>query len=679
MSRIIILFLLFMSGSLISPAQIPSSCFEIQSILVDACGDPEGENEMVRFIVGSSNLNTTNLNVDWPNNSYLGICQNATTASHVAALNATIQACGLILEPTGGILPAGATVLLVTSTAMNPSFNSFAGLTDTIYMIFQCPGNTAGHFRNYSMSTAIRSLEMEFMGSCSDQVSYDASFLVDQNGIQTVADGSTVEYDFAGNAGYINPGCQAPVSALQVMLSAGNPTICSGDLVSLNAAILSGNYISYFWRGGNGTIIDPGMLNTNYQTHPVLVGIDNIEFCIITNCGDTLIRTLQLNIAAGSAASVTSSGPVSFCTGDSVVLTASPGNSYLWSTGETTRSITVNSTDNYSVTVTGSCGTSTASQSVLAEPLPSAVIMANGPLVFCQGNSVLLSGISSGNYLWSTGETSASINVSSAGTYILSVSNFCGTDTDSAEVVVDIFPDAAITGAPALLCPGESVILSTGPATNYLWNDGSSGRELTVNSGGLYSVLVSNSCGSDTSSVFIGSSVLNTSIIADTMSGGAPLPVSFRNLTFGGISYNWDMGDGTASTDFEVNHIYTEEGSYEVILTATDAQGCTGESRLLIEVFDDTNISIPNAFTPNGDGMNELFNMISNKRNLNISGVIFNRWGHEIAEWNSLYGGWDGSKTGGTAAPEGVYVYRIDITYPDGEVESRYGRVSLVR
>ncbi len=679
MSRSIIFILIFLSVGLNSSAQIPSTCFEIQSILVDACGDPEGENEMVRFIVGPSSLNTANLNIDWPNNSYLGICQNATTASHVAALNSTIQACGLILEPVGGVLPAGATVLLVTSTAMNPSFNSFAGLTDTIYMIFQCPGNTSGHFRNYSISTAIRSLEMEFLGSCSDQVSYDASFLVDQNGTQAVADGSTVEYDVAGNASYINPGCQAPVSALQVLLNANNTNICSGDMVTLNALILSGNYTSYFWRGGNGTIISPGQLNTDYQTHPVLVGIDNIEFCIITNCGDTLIRTLQLNIAAGSAASVTSSGPVSFCTGDSVVLTASPGNSYLWSTGETTRSITVNSTDNYSVTVTGSCGTSTASQSVLAEPLPSADITANGPFVFCQGNSVVLSAAAGGNYLWSTGETSASVIVGSSGTYILSVSNSCGFDSDTVVIEVDAFPDAQITGAPALLCPGESAILSTGSATNYLWSDGSTAQQLTVSSGGLYSVRISNTCGSDTASVAIGASILNASVMADTLSGPAPLLVSFSNFTFGGTTYSWDMGDGSSYPDFEVVHLYTEEGTYEVILTATDAQGCKAEARLSIEVFDDTNISIPNAFTPNGDGKNELFNMKSNKSYLKISGRIFNRWGEEIAEWNSQGGGWDGSKSGGAEAPEGIYIYLIDITHPDGEVESRHGRVSLIR
>ncbi|PKP49042.1 MAG: hypothetical protein CVT95_03815, partial [Bacteroidetes bacterium HGW-Bacteroidetes-12] len=69
-----------------------SQCFEIESILVDACGSVEGENEMVRFSVGNTALNTANLNVSWANtvNPWLGICQNATTANAVTALNTTI-------------------------------------------------------------------------------------------------------------------------------------------------------------------------------------------------------------------------------------------------------------------------------------------------------------------------------------------------------------------------------------------------------------------------------------------------------------------------------------------------------------------------------------------------------------------------------------------------------------
>jgi hypothetical protein len=81
-------------------AQIPTTCFEIESILVDACvpgggcnnaSSPacncEGKNEMVRFKVGPNPLNVSNLTVSWPNNSWLGICQNGTTAAHTASLN----------------------------------------------------------------------------------------------------------------------------------------------------------------------------------------------------------------------------------------------------------------------------------------------------------------------------------------------------------------------------------------------------------------------------------------------------------------------------------------------------------------------------------------------------------------------------------------------------------------
>ncbi|MEP7171649.1 MAG: hypothetical protein ABI855_19915, partial [Bacteroidota bacterium] len=135
---IFILLLNFISKKNLIFAQIPTTCFEIQSILVDACGNPEGENEMVRFVTGPNSLNISNLIVTWPNNIYLNICQNAQTATNVDTLNAAIQSCGYILEPSGGILPPGKTVILVTSTNMNPFSNSFANLSDTIYMIFQC-------------------------------------------------------------------------------------------------------------------------------------------------------------------------------------------------------------------------------------------------------------------------------------------------------------------------------------------------------------------------------------------------------------------------------------------------------------------------------------------------------------------------------------------------------------
>jgi len=155
---IVILLLLCFSNSQ-SFAQI--GCFKIRSILVDACGLPEADNEMVRFEVGNTPLNVTSLNVTWSttSNPFLGICQNATTASVVNAINATITSCGYVREPVGNILPANSQVILATSTALNPTANSFANLQDTIYMIFQCPGNTSGHLRIMLLEQALEILQ----------------------------------------------------------------------------------------------------------------------------------------------------------------------------------------------------------------------------------------------------------------------------------------------------------------------------------------------------------------------------------------------------------------------------------------------------------------------------------------------------------------------------------------
>jgi len=122
-----------------------SQCFQIESILVDACDSgstpsDEGYNEMVRFKVGSADINTSNLTVVWPSNSWLGLSSNATTKPKVDALNAQIIAaggCGRLIQPTGGVLPANAEVILVTGSSLNVALNSFGAITQDIYIIFR--------------------------------------------------------------------------------------------------------------------------------------------------------------------------------------------------------------------------------------------------------------------------------------------------------------------------------------------------------------------------------------------------------------------------------------------------------------------------------------------------------------------------------------------------------------
>lgn len=231
----------------------PCSAFEIQSILVDACGIPEGGNEMTRFKVGALPLNTADLSVVWPNNSWLGLCQNATTASTVAAINATITGGGSLIEPVGGVLPANTEVMLFTSTDFTYSSFDFSTLNYTIYAIFQCPGNTAGHFVNYNATPGTyRTLTMTFSGFGSDAVTYDAHLVF--NG-----DGAAVDFDPPGNPSYgTTGGCYPPLMPLPIELLSFNAKQIK-TYVELNWITSSETNNDYFTieRSSNTELFEP--------------------------------------------------------------------------------------------------------------------------------------------------------------------------------------------------------------------------------------------------------------------------------------------------------------------------------------------------------------------------------------------------------------------------------------
>ena len=146
-----------------STAQIPTKCLEIENVLADACnnacpGAEEGTNEMFRFIVGPAPIPLNQLTAQWATpNGFLGWIQNGVTADLTAMLNGTITNCGWLIEPPGGIIPAGKRVLGITSTDICITGNSFALLADTLYVIYQVAGNTLGHFKNTSNIGALSS------------------------------------------------------------------------------------------------------------------------------------------------------------------------------------------------------------------------------------------------------------------------------------------------------------------------------------------------------------------------------------------------------------------------------------------------------------------------------------------------------------------------------------------
>src|SRR6185369_8002313 len=131
--------------------------------------------------------------------------------------------------------------------------------------------------------------------------------------------------------------------------------------------------------------------------------------------------------------------------------------------------------------------------------------------------------------------------------------------------------------------------------------------------------------------------------------------VKFANLTNNTVSDFWDFGDGNYSTEFSPDHTYPHTGFFVVQLIVTDQNGCRDTTYSKIEVKPVANIFVPNAFTPNGDGMNDVFRaFFRNMEKMNTQ--IFDRWGVKIAEGNELNGYWDGN-VDGRQPPADVYVY----------------------
>ena len=554
------LFIVF-TGKLF--AQIPSTCFEITSILVDACGSPEANNEMLFFRVGPNPLNVGTLTVTWSSNSFLFICQNATSASKVATINSTITSCGLVVEPVGGVLPAGAKVVLVTSTDMDPMAHSFANLSDTLIMIFQCSGAGSGHFKNYSAGAGTRTTTLSFGAGCTDVATYDAGLLVNAAGNHAAANGAYALFSYPGNTvSYTNYGCQIPPSGLVFHASANQTSICLGNPINLSGTITSGTDLNQFWSGGHGSFTNPDSLSTTYTASSSFVGSEYLYLNMVNSCLDTLRDSVQITVGAPPNVSIALSGPSTFCIGGSVTLNASGATNYTWSNGIGFASVNANTSGVYTVVGTNTCGSDSDSVAVTVNASTPVSMTASGPTTFCVGDSITLTAANSGSYVWSTGATTSSIVVDSAGTYSVQGTDACGTSSESLVISTLTVPVVTITPASSTtFCFGSFVNLAASGADTYAWSNGQNVPTLLVTDSGTYTVTGMNVCGTDTASEHITVNFLNPVAIA------ASGPLSFCQgdsvtLTASGDGpYTWSTGSVATSIVAYTAGTYTLSGN----------------------------------------------------------------------------------------------------------------------
>lgn len=168
-------------------------------------------------------------------------------------------------------------------------------------------------------------------------------------------------------------------------------------------------------------------------------------------------------------------------------------------------------------------------------------------------------------------------------------------------------------------------------------------------------------------------------ITSEPKRGQSPLRVQFRNETTPpDVGHRWDFGDGRTGNARNPFHLYRRAGTYHVMYEAISAGGCRDTVRDTITV-DPLEIFIPNAFSPNGDGVNDRFVILNLEGLEDVQVRIYDRWGVLIFETRNPSEHWDGTKNG-TPVQEGVYVYRIDLREPEGgDRLTRAGSVTLLR
>lgn len=362
----------------------------------------------------------------------------------------------------------------------------------------------------------------------------------------------------------LGPGKTATASgSISAPVITGSSVVCAtGGNTTLTAT--GTGYYAYAWSTGSfsstATITSPGTYT-------------------VTVYGACTSATASKTITVSSVSdTITAAGPTSFCPGGSVTLSVPSGSSYQWSTGATTSSISATAATTYFVTVTNALGCTAVSSGfpVTYKPIPADTISASGPLIFCPGGNVTLSGPPGLTYQWSDGATTQSITVSqSAGfTLIVTGSNNCTAISSMVTVTESGVPDNSVTdGGPVTFCPGDSVTLAATVGLTYQWSNGDTTQSITVYQAGSYSLTLTNSYGCTAVSPV--TNVVLLQAPNNTITASGPLSLcsggSVELTAAPGLAYSWSGGSNAES--ITVSHA----GSYTV--TVTNADNCSAVSQ----------------------------------------------------------------------------------------------------
>jgi pectate lyase len=411
-------------------------------------------------------------------------------------------------------------------------------------------------------------------------------------------------------------GCKATSAVTQITVNAA-PTstinapatsFCAGGSVILTASTGS----SYVWKNGT-TQVGTSSTYTATATGAYTVEVTNASGCKATSA------VTQITVNAAPTSTITAPA-TSFCTGGSVVLTASSGSSYKWFNGTTqvgtASTYTATAAGTYTVEVTNAagCKATSAVTQISVNNSPTATITTSSTSI-CDGSSVILTASAGSSYKWFNGSTQVGTDVTytatSAGAYTVEVTNNGGCKGTSAVTQIGIIaaPTATITASANSFCTGKSAVLTASSGSSYKWFNGltqiGNDATYTVTSAGAYTVEVTNANNCKATSAV--AQITVTTIPAPTITSPSTSICSGGTVILSSsiaASYKWFNG----TTQVGTSSAYTvrDAGAYTVEIT--DANGCKATSAV-------TQIAIGTTETwyadTDNDGVGDISNTLS--------------------------------------------------------------------
>ncbi|MGC3978529.1 MAG: PKD domain-containing protein [Paludibacteraceae bacterium] len=453
-----------------------------------------------------------------------------------------------------------------------------------------------------------------------------------------------------------------------------NVGYCAADV---NAKLTAPNgFIAYKWLDNGSTVGTDQELTLQ---NPIEGQKYQCELTSETGCIVTLETVIQ---RYNPKADFTSSYDCNTNTVTLQNLSTAPSGTlqYEWDFGDGSFSNDINPTHTYNsfgdktikLTVKNSPSTCIDTMRQIIPTFDAQSVEITGEHLFCLDSTTVLRGKGAYSYLWSTGETSDTIKIKSAGIYWVigySKDGLCHSQPyfhnvgNYSDWILEIQGNTT-------LCDGDSNVLKAVGGISYEWNTGENTDKITIYKEGIYTVTGINENGCK-KSVSINVNKIELPKVDFKLSNNN-INVKKNRITASivpetDVTYTWEMGDGSQFTGTNVNHQYDIDYAlwkYPVTLTAVNSYGCVNSATQFVNV----GFFVPNVFTPNNDNVNDTFMP-------NVALEIYDRNGVLLYQGDK---GWDGTYNG-TKADNDTYFYYLTYKNGDSVKQSQKGYVILKR